>query len=83
MYKFFTSLSTAGSRLPHQATSTAIPTVMSNSRITARRKRSQPAITPMIGSLLRLPHEVIVARMLAALNAKGFDISATELGVFL
>jgi DNA-binding MarR family transcriptional regulator len=56
---------------------------MSNSRITARRKRSQPAITPMIGSLLRLPHEVIVARMLAALNAKGFDISATELGVFL
>ena len=37
----------------------------------------------MIGSLLRLPHEVIVARMLAALNAKGFDISPTELGVFL
>jgi DNA-binding MarR family transcriptional regulator len=56
---------------------------MSNSRITARRKRSQQAITPMIGSLLRLPHEVIVARMLAALNAKGFDISPTELGVFL
>jgi DNA-binding MarR family transcriptional regulator len=37
----------------------------------------------MIGSLLRLPHEVVVARMLAALNSKGFDISLTELGVFL
>lgn len=37
----------------------------------------------MIGSLLRLPHEVIVARMLAALEADGFDISPTELGVFL
>jgi len=37
----------------------------------------------MIGSLLRLPHEVVVSRMLAALNSNGFDISATELGVFL
>jgi DNA-binding MarR family transcriptional regulator len=37
----------------------------------------------MIGSLLRLPHEVVVARMLAALNEEGFDISLTELGVFL
>jgi DNA-binding MarR family transcriptional regulator len=37
----------------------------------------------MIGSLLRLPHEVVVARMLAALNEDGFDISLTELGVFL
>ena len=37
----------------------------------------------MIGSLLRLPHEVIMTRMLAALDAKGFDISPTELGVFL
>lgn len=37
----------------------------------------------MIGSLLRLPHEVIVARMLAALDADGFDLTPTELGVFL
>ena len=37
----------------------------------------------MIGSLLRLPHEVVVARMLAALNGSGFDITATELGVLL
>lgn len=37
----------------------------------------------MIGSLLRLPHEVVVARILAALNQNGFDINTTELGVFL
>lgn len=37
----------------------------------------------MIGSLLRLPHEVIAARMLAALDAHGFDLTPTELGVFL
>ncbi|MGE5338705.1 MAG: MarR family winged helix-turn-helix transcriptional regulator [Gemmatimonadota bacterium] len=40
-------------------------------------------MTPLIGSLLRLPHEVVVARMLAALDAGGFDITITELGVFL
>jgi DNA-binding MarR family transcriptional regulator len=37
----------------------------------------------MIGSLLRLPHEVIMARMLAALRGSGFDLTPTELGVFL
>lgn len=37
----------------------------------------------MIGSLLRLPHEVVMARMLAALAEHGFDITLTELGVFL
>ena len=37
----------------------------------------------MIGSLLRLPHEWVLARMLAALSDGGFDISPTELGVFL
>ena len=36
----------------------------------------------MIGSLLRLPHEVVVARMLAALNDDAFPITLTELGVF-
>ncbi|HEX3631936.1 MAG TPA: MarR family transcriptional regulator [Casimicrobiaceae bacterium] len=56
---------------------------MSTARTLARRKRSHQAITPMIGWLLRLPHEVIVSRILAALNGKGFDISPTELGVFL
>lgn len=56
---------------------------MSNPATLARRKRTQQAMTPMIGSLLRLPHEVIVTRILAALNANGFDISPTELGVFL
>jgi DNA-binding MarR family transcriptional regulator len=46
-------------------------------------KTPSPVITPMIGALLRLPHEVVVARMLSALNAHGFDLTLTELGVFL
>jgi DNA-binding MarR family transcriptional regulator len=37
----------------------------------------------MIGSLLRLPHDVVMARMLGALNGNGFDLTPTELGVFL
>ncbi|MGH6743063.1 MAG: MarR family transcriptional regulator [Bradyrhizobium sp.] len=37
----------------------------------------------MIGSLLRLPHEVVMARMLATLNGNGFDLTTTELRVFL
>jgi DNA-binding MarR family transcriptional regulator len=38
---------------------------------------------PMIGSLLRLPREHVVARMLSTVNAQGFDVSLTELGVFM
>lgn len=49
----------------------------------AVRQRPRAPITPMLGSLLRLPHEVVVARMLGALNDAGFDLSATELRVFL
>lgn len=37
----------------------------------------------MIGSLLRLPREVIVTRMLEALNTHGFDVTLTELDVFM
>ena len=37
----------------------------------------------MVGALLRLPHEAVVARIQAALDVAGFDISPTELGVFL
>ena len=37
----------------------------------------------MIGALLRLPHEAVMARMQAALEREGFDLSQTELGVFL
>jgi DNA-binding MarR family transcriptional regulator len=37
----------------------------------------------MIGSLLRLPHDAVMARMLATLNRSGFDLTPTELGVFL
>lgn len=47
------------------------------------RTRLRPALTPMIGSLLRLPHEVVTARMLAVLRDKGYDITPTELAVFL
>ena len=53
---------------------------MSNAK---RSTLAQQAVTPMIGSLLRLPHEVVAARLLAALNSNGFDITLTELGVFL
>jgi DNA-binding MarR family transcriptional regulator len=40
-------------------------------------------ITPLIGSLLRLPHEVVVSSMYEALKTHDFDISLTELGVFM
>jgi DNA-binding MarR family transcriptional regulator len=43
----------------------------------------QQAASPLIGALLRLPHDVIVLRMLATINANGFDITHTELAVFL
>jgi DNA-binding MarR family transcriptional regulator len=58
-------------------------TMTSKARTSTASKPAKQAITPMIGSLLRLPHEVVVARMLAALNREGFDITLTELGVFL
>lgn len=37
----------------------------------------------MIGSLLRFPHEVVVARLLDTLHESGHDITATELRLFL
>ncbi len=49
----------------------------------ADSRRKPQELRPLIGSLLRLPREVIVARMLAALNDEGFDITLTELGVFM
>lgn len=42
-----------------------------------------PEITPLIGSLLRLPREEIVTRMLTALNTDGFDITLTEMTLFM
>jgi DNA-binding MarR family transcriptional regulator len=45
--------------------------------------RAGGALPPMIGALLRFPHEAVVARMLAALHARGHDLTHTELGVFL
>lgn len=43
---------------------------------------AKPA-TPMIGSLLRMPREYVVARMLDEVNNQGFDVSGTELSVFM
>ena len=39
--------------------------------------------TPMIGALLRLPHEALVTRLQEALEREGLDLSQTELGLFL
>jgi len=52
----------------------------------SKQKAANPsgiALRPMIGSLLRLPREHVVARLLAQVNASGFDVSQTELGVFM
>jgi DNA-binding MarR family transcriptional regulator len=56
---------------------------MSIAKKSISKKPQQEAITPLIGSLLRLPREEIVTRMLAALNNHGFDITPTELDVFM
>lgn len=56
---------------------------MSSTKTATRKRPVPPAITPMIGSLLRLPHEVVTARILTVLASNGFDITSTELGVFL
>jgi DNA-binding MarR family transcriptional regulator len=56
---------------------------MSTAKKGTSGKPQQKPITPLIGSLLRLPREVIVARMFEALNAHGFDITLTELNVFM
>lgn len=58
-------------------------TAMSNDKTIARSRPARPALTPLIGSLLRLPHEAVTVRMLSVLTGKGFDITPTELGVFL
>ena len=44
---------------------------------------TRQALTPLIGSLLRLPREAIVSRMLTAVHSRGFDITATELSAFM
>src|SRR5512136_1264947 len=56
---------------------------MSRATTSTASKTAHQPITPMIGSLLRLPHEAVVARLLAALHSNGFDVTVTELGVFL
>lgn len=56
---------------------------MSIVKKSASRNPRQEPVTPLIGSLLRLPREVIVVRMFEALHAHGFDITSTELNVFM
>jgi DNA-binding MarR family transcriptional regulator len=53
--------------------------------MTATRTKANTEVgrTPMIGALLRLPHEAVVARMQAALERRGLALTQTELGVFL
>ncbi len=46
-------------------------------------KQSTDFPTPMIGALLRLPHEALVGRLQEALRREGLELSQTELGVFL
>ena len=49
-----------------------------------RRKSSQPGPgRPLIGALLRFPREVVVQRMLEALNEHGYDLTSTELAVMM
>ena len=56
---------------------------MSRTKSGKSRTLQQQAVTPLIGALLRLPHEVVLVRMLETINANGFDITQTELAVFL
>jgi len=56
---------------------------MSNTSQSNPRAGARPSLAPLIGSLLRLPHEVIETRMLDDLHAHGFRLSLTELRVFL
>lgn len=52
-------------------------------RATAAGYGGDESLSPMIGVLLRLPHEAVVARMQAAVAEAGLDLTPNELGVFL
>ena len=47
------------------------------------RTEAPPTPTPLIGALLRLPHQAVVARIHAALATHGLELTPTELQVFL
>ena len=54
------------------------------SKSSTPRKASAPGFgRPMIGALLRFPREVVVQRMLEALNEHGYDLTPTELAVMM
>ena len=54
---------------------------MSMAKKTTSKK--PPQITPLIGALLRLPHEVVVSYIFEVLNTHDFDITPTELNIFM
>ena len=57
---------------------------MSSKRRPARAGANTGAVAkPLIGSLLRLPREHIVRRMFAELQHRGFDLSRSEMDVFV
>ena len=49
----------------------------------SRKLRKAGPPTPMIGALLRLPHDAVVSRLMDALRREHLELSQTELGVFL
>lgn len=57
--------------------------------MSSKRKPAQhqaitaPVAKPLIGSLLRVPREYIVRRMYAELQGGGFDLSESEMAVFM
>ena len=54
------------------------------SKSSPRRKPTEPGFgRPLIGALLRFPREVVVQRMLEALNEHGYDLTPTELAVMM
>jgi len=56
----------------------------SKSRPSSPRPTSAPGATrPLIGALLRFPREVVVQRMLEALNEHGHDLTPTEMAVMM
>ena len=67
MYKDFTSKSSSPRRTRRDS-----------------RDATEPAVgRPLIGALLRFPREVVVQRMLDAVNEHGHDLTPTELGVLM
>jgi len=68
MYKSFTSSSMPSRTAPSGTRRAAAPAGVGR---------------PLIGALLRFPREVVVQRMLEAVQAHGYDLTPAELGVMM